>query len=291
MGNTVTTTNVIKDKGFNVRMRLNDYHLNHPYEVGFQNRISAQEWTDSLNRFNPVLEEIRKQRQKMIIFVLMVFAGIFAACVILGTRAMGFYVPIVAIVGFVFIIMFVVSQSKRTKEQHRKLEEICSQLSTEFASKGRMIKWGLHTEHHGHGKRRRTYYYITVFFPDIEITTITTPPPFVTVPIGQPVSAYPAQPSPYAYPPQPYPQQNYSTQPPQGYPSQVPPGQPYSQQPYPQQPQQGYPAQAPPQGQPYPSQAPQSQPYPQQPQPYAYPQQGYPEGTQPPYNPESREPS
>mmetsp|Transcript_15193 Transcript_15193/g.21207 ORF Transcript_15193/g.21207 Transcript_15193/m.21207 type:complete len:276 (+) Transcript_15193:51-878(+) len=272
-----TTVTVSKEKGFNVRIHINDFHLNHPYEVGFQNRISAQEWTDCLNRFNPALETIRKQRQRMMIYVFMVFIGIFAACIILGTIGMGFFAPIVVIAGFVFVALFVFNQAKRLKEGHRKLEEICNQLTSEFAAKGRMINWGLHTETHGHGRRRRSKYYLTVFFPDVEITNTTVstpPPPFVTVPISPP--------GPYAPPVSPYPAQQ-----PYAYPQ----GQPYPQQPYPQQPypQQGYPPQQPyvaPQGQPYPQAQPQPYGYPQQP----YPQPGYPQAP-PSYNPETREPN
>ena len=60
------TTNITASKGFNVKIQIVDYQLNHPYEVGFHNRITSQEWTDSLNKVNPTLTELKNMRQQML---------------------------------------------------------------------------------------------------------------------------------------------------------------------------------------------------------------------------------
>ena len=54
-----------KEKGFSTKISLNSGQANHHYEVSFQNRITPQEWTENLQRFNAPLQRIVSARQKM----------------------------------------------------------------------------------------------------------------------------------------------------------------------------------------------------------------------------------
>ena len=61
-----TVTTSTSQKGYSVNINVNSGQAIHPYEEIFQSRISAQEWTESLERFNPIMQTQMRVRLKAV---------------------------------------------------------------------------------------------------------------------------------------------------------------------------------------------------------------------------------